>query len=172
MESVAAIFSLVARKRFGVFEDPVCETASIFRRLSQAASLSQGNQTMKKHKKTKPNPEAAKPLHEPKPDAAGIDLGATEIWVAVAPDRCQMPVRRFGAFTQDLLAILQWLLECGIRTVAMEATGVYWIALYQLVADAGIEVCLVNARHVKNVPGAKATCAIVNGCSICTALAC
>jgi transposase len=155
MESVAAIFSLVARKRFGVFEDPVCETASIFRRLSQAASLSQGNQTMKKHKKTKPNPEAAKPLHEPKPDAAGIDLGATEIWVAVAPDRCQMPVRRFGAFTQDLLAILQWLLECGIRTVAMEATGVYWIPLYQLVADAGIEVCLVNARHVKNVPGRK-----------------
>jgi hypothetical protein len=70
MESVAAIFSLVARKHFGVFEDPVCETASIFRRLSQATSLSQGSQTMKKHKKTKPNPEAPKPLHEPKPDAA------------------------------------------------------------------------------------------------------
>ncbi len=94
---------------------------------------------MRKHKKTKPNPEAPKPLHEPKSDAAGIDLGATEIWAAVAPDRCRMPVRRFGAFMQDLMAILQWLLVCGIRTVAMEATGVYWIPLYQLLADAGIE---------------------------------
>lgn len=110
---------------------------------------------MKKHKKTKPKPEALKPLHEPKPDAAGIDLGATEIWVAVAPDRGEMPVRRFGAFTEDLMAIVQWLLACGIRTVAMEATSVYWIPLYQLLADAGIAICLVNARHVKNVPGRK-----------------
>jgi transposase len=155
MESGAAIFSVVARKHFGVFEDPVCENASIFRRLSQAASLSQESQTMKKHKNTKLSHQASKPLHEPKPDAAGIDLGATEIWAAVAPDRCQMPVRRFGAFTRDLMAILQWLLECGIRTVAMEATGIYWIPLYQLLADAGIKVCLVNARHVKNVPGRK-----------------
>jgi hypothetical protein len=67
---------------------------------------------MKKHKKTKPL-SPSKPLHEPKPDAAGIDLGATEIWVAVAPDRCEMPVRRFGAFTEDLMAIVQWLLACG-----------------------------------------------------------
>ena len=110
---------------------------------------------MKKHKKTKPKSEASKPLHEPEPDAAGIDLGATEIWVAVAPDRCEMPIRRFGAFTEDLMAIVQWLLACGIRTVAMEATSVYWIPLYQLLADAGIAICLVNARHVKNVPGRK-----------------
>jgi transposase len=110
---------------------------------------------MKKHKKTKPLPETSKPLHEPKPDAAGIDLGAGEIWVAVAPDRCEMPVRRFGAFTEDLMAIVQWLLACGIRTVAMEATSVYWVPLYQLLADARIAICLVNARHVKNVPGRK-----------------
>ena len=110
---------------------------------------------MKKHKKTKPKREAPKPLHEPEPDAAGIDLAATEIWVAVAPDRCEVPIRRFAAFTQDLMAIVAWLLECGIRTVAMEATGVYWIPLYQLLSDAGIKVCLVNARHVKNVPGRK-----------------
>ena len=96
---------------------------------------------MKKHKKTKPKSEASKPLHEPEPNAAGIDLGATEIWVAVAPDRCEMPIRRFGAFTEDLMAIVQWLLACGIRTVAMEATSVYWIQIYQLLADAGIEVC-------------------------------
>ena len=117
--------------------------------------MSKRSQTMKKHKKTKPKPEAPKPLHEPEPDAAGIDLAATEIWVAVAPDRCELPIRRFGAFTQDLMAIVAWLLECGIRTVAMEATGVYWIPLYQLLSDAGIKVCLVNARHVKNVPGRK-----------------
>jgi transposase len=112
---------------------------------------------MKKHKRTKPKPkpEAPNPLHEPVPDAAGIDLAAIEIWVAVAPDRCELPIRRFGAFTQDLMAIVKWLVECGIRTVAMEATGVYWIPLYQLLSEAGIEVCLVNARHVKNVPGRK-----------------
>ncbi|HEY9806668.1 MAG TPA: IS110 family transposase [Candidatus Obscuribacterales bacterium] len=113
---------------------------------------------MKRHqktRKTKPKPTASKPLHEPLPDAAGIDLGATEIWVAVGPDRCQMPVRRFGTFTQDLLTIVEWLLECGIRTVAMEATGIYWVPLHQHLSEAGIEVCLVNARHVKNVPGRK-----------------
>jgi len=94
-------------------------------------------------------------LHEPRPDAAAADIGANEIWVAVGPDRCEQPVRRFGAFTEDLQAILQWLRECGIRTLAMESTGLYWVGLYQLLADAGIEVCLVNARHVKNVPGRK-----------------
>src|ERR1700761_2271660 len=113
---------------------------------------------MKRHRKTHKNkhkPTASKPLHEPLPDAAGIDLGATEIWVAVGPDRCQLPVRKFGTFTQDLLTILEWLLECGIRTVAMEATGIYWLPLHQHLSEAGIEVCLVNARHVKNVPGRK-----------------
>jgi transposase len=114
---------------------------------------------MKKREKTKPKPKPKpkthKPLHEPVADAGGIDLGATEIWVAVPPDRCQSPIRRFGAFTQDLKALVAWVLECGIRTVAMEATGVYWIPLYQLLCDAKVEVCLVNARHVKNVPGRK-----------------
>ena len=110
---------------------------------------------MKQHEKTKTKSEAPKPLHEPEPDAAGIDVGANEIWVAVAPDRSEKPIRRFGAFTQELKAIVQWLRDCGIRTVAMESTGVYWIPLYQLLADAGLKVCLVNARHVKNVPGRK-----------------
>src|ERR1700733_911101 len=108
---------------------------------------------MKKHKKTKP--KETKPLPEPVADAAGIDLGATEIWAAVPPERCQLSIRRFGAFTQDLKALVAWLVECGIRTVAMEATGVYWIPLHQLLSDANVEVCLVNARHVKNVPGRK-----------------
>ena len=110
---------------------------------------------MKKHRKIKTKSEASKPLHEPEPDAGGIDVGANAIWVAVAPDRTEEPVRRFGAFSRELKAIVQWLRDCGIRTVAMESTGVYWIPLYQLLADAGLKVCLVNARHVKNVPGRK-----------------
>jgi transposase len=110
---------------------------------------------MKSHRKTKTKSEASKPLHEPEPNAAGIDVGANEIWVAVPPDRAEEPVRRFGAFTGELKALVQWLRDCGIGTVAMESTGVYWIPLYQLLAAAGLKVCLVNARHVQNVPGRK-----------------
>ena len=110
-----------------------------------------------KHKgaEAKAKSEATKPIHEPNPDAGGIDMGATEIWVAVPPERAENSVRKFGAFTQDLIAIVQWLIQSRVRTVAMEATGVYWIPLYQLLEDARIKVCLVNARHVKNVPGRK-----------------
>ena len=112
---------------------------------------------MKEHKKTKAKTksQATKTLREHEPNAAGIDLGAEEIWVAVPVERDQNPVRRFEAFTQELKAIVQWLLGCGVRSVAMEATGLYWIPLYQLLEDAGLKVCLVNARHVKNVPGRK-----------------
>ena len=110
-----------------------------------------------KHKGAKPKTksQATKPLHEPNPDAGGIDLSPTEIWVAVPPERAQNSVRKFEAFTKDLIELVQWLVQCGVRTVAMEATGVYWIPLYQLLEDAKIKVCLVNARHVKNVPGRK-----------------
>ena len=112
---------------------------------------------MKEHKKTKAKTksQATQGLREQEPNAAGIDLGAEEIWVAVPAERDQNPVRRFEAFTQDLVAIVQWLVGCGVRSVAMEATGLYWIPLYQLLEDAGLKVCLVNARHVKNVPGRK-----------------
>jgi len=112
---------------------------------------------MKKHKQAeaKTKSEAIKPIGEQEPDAAGIDLGANEIWVAVPADRDQKPVRQFGAFTRDLMAIVQWLIQLGVRSVAMESTGVYWIPLYQLLEEAGLKVCLVNARHVKNVPGRK-----------------
>lgn len=89
------------------------------------------------------------------PDAAGIDLGATEIYVAVPAERDPQPVRAFATFTEDLLALAAWLQACHIRTVAMEATGVYWIPLFQILESRGFEVCLVNGRHVKNVPGRK-----------------
>ena len=89
------------------------------------------------------------------PNAAGIDIGATEIYVAVPPDRDPNPVRSFPTFTEDLLALAAWLLAGRIRTVAMESTGVYWIPLFQILEARGIEVCLVNSRHVKHVPGRK-----------------
>jgi transposase len=87
------------------------------------------------------------------PDAAGIDIGATEIYVAVPADRDPEPVRMFATFTQDLNELADWLQQCGIRTVAMESTGVYWIPLMQILEIRGLEVYLVNAKHVKNVPG-------------------
>lgn len=87
------------------------------------------------------------------PNAAGVDVGAREMYVAISPDRDAEPVRVFATFTADLEALIQWLLDRGITTVAMESTGVYWIPLYQMLEDRGIGVCLVNARHMKNVPG-------------------
>ena len=89
------------------------------------------------------------------PDTAGIDIGATEVYVAVPSERSEQPVRCFGTFTEDLLTLAQWLKSCGIRSIAMESTGVYWIPVFQILDDHGFEVCLVNARHVKNVPGRK-----------------
>jgi transposase len=87
--------------------------------------------------------------------AAGIDIGAREIYVAVPPGACARPVRSFATFTGDLHALRDWLMECAVTTVAMESTGVYWIPLFQILEAAGIEVCLVNARHCKNLPGRK-----------------
>jgi transposase len=89
------------------------------------------------------------------PNVAGIDIGATEMYVAVPPERDAQPVRSFSSFTEDLHAIADWLDACGVKSVAMESTGVYWIALFQVLETRGFEVCLVNARHVKNVPGRK-----------------
>lgn len=87
------------------------------------------------------------------PNAAGIDVGAREMYVAIPPDRDTEPVRIFATFTADLEELADWLVDRGITTVAMESTGVYWIPLYQILEDHGIRPCLVNARHMKNVPG-------------------
>jgi Transposase len=89
------------------------------------------------------------------PDAAGIDVGASELFVAVSADRDPQPVRSFPTFTRDLNALADWLQQCGIHSVAMESTSVYWIPVYQILESRGLEVCLVNAQHVKNVPGRK-----------------
>jgi transposase len=89
------------------------------------------------------------------PNAAGIDIGSASHWVAVPPHLDEQPVREFASFTADLQTLAQWLRKCGVDTVAMESTGVYWIALYELLQSQGFEVILVNARHVKNVSGRK-----------------
>src|SRR5881296_1578301 len=88
-------------------------------------------------------------------NAAGIDIGADEIVVAVPPDRDAEPVRVFRTFTPDLAALVAWLLACRIDTVALESTGVYWVPIYELLEQHGIIPYLVNARHVKTVPGRK-----------------
>jgi transposase len=89
------------------------------------------------------------------PNAAGLDIGSEEIVVAVPVDRDPEPVRVFRTFTPDLHMLVAWLVACGIDTVAMESTGVFWIPIYELLEQHGIRPYLVNARHVKTVPGRK-----------------
>jgi transposase len=89
------------------------------------------------------------------PHAAGLDIGSEEIWACVPEDRDAEPVRAFGTFTPDLYALADWLATCRIGTVAMESTGVYWIPVYEILEARGFQVYLVNAQHVKHVPGRK-----------------
>src|ERR1022692_1477731 len=89
------------------------------------------------------------------PQAAGIDIGNESHYVAVPPTRDSQPVRHFGCTTVELKAMAEWLKRCGIRTVAMQSTGVYWIAVYDILEAAGFDVYLVNARDTKNLPGRK-----------------
>jgi transposase len=103
-------------------------------------------------KKSKRRCDTLPVLH---PDAAGIDVGASELFVAVSADRDPHPVRSFPTFTRDLHALADWLQRCGIHSVAMESTSVYWIPIYQILEARGLEVYLVNAQQVKNVPGRK-----------------
>ena len=88
-------------------------------------------------------------------NAAGIDVGATSHFVAVPADRAEQPVQEFEAFTADLYRLADWLSECGVETVVMESTGVYWIPLFGVLEERGLEVMLVDPRRIKNVPGRK-----------------
>jgi transposase len=106
-------------------------------------------------------PDGKKPASSPSllerinPNAAGIDCGSATHFVAVPPDRDATPVRSFPTFTADLQRLADWLTACGVTSVAMESTGVSWIPLYEILEARGLAVVLVNARHVKNVPGRK-----------------
>jgi hypothetical protein len=112
---------------------------------------------MKRHRrrpslKPRTSPAALERLH---PHAAGIDCGSAEHFVAVPPDRNATPVRSFATFTGDLHRLAEWLTACRVTHVAMEATGVYWIPVFEILDARGFHVILVNARHVKNLPGRK-----------------
>jgi transposase len=88
-------------------------------------------------------------------DAAGLDIAACEIYGCVPSDRAVQAVRKFATFTADLHQLAQWLVRCGIKTVAMESTGVYWVPVFEILEGYGIEVYLVDARQLKQVPGRK-----------------
>ena len=104
----------------------------------------------RKKRNTKPVPQQL--VH---PHAAGIDCGATQHFVAVPPERDPQPVRSFRTFTADLHALADWLEQCGIDTVAMESTGVYWIALFEILEARGFKTYLVEPGKIKNAPGRK-----------------
>lgn len=99
-----------------------------------------------------PRTDALSVLH---PHAAGLDIAAHEIIAAVPPDCDAQPVRAFGTFTVDLYRLADWLVQCGVNTIALESTGVYWIPIFEVLEARGIQVHVVNARHVKMVPGRK-----------------
>ena len=112
---------------------------------------------MKHNRRRSPGKPRVSPtvLDRLNPNVAGIDCGSAEHFVAVPPDRDPTPVRSFTTFTTDLMRLADWLMACRVTSVAMEATGVYWIPIYEILEARGIEVLLVNARHLKNVPGRK-----------------
>jgi len=111
--------------------------------------------TQKKRIKSKKTNKLPKHLAHINKMAAGIDIGSKSHFVAVPEGTTEECVREFQSFTSDLHALADWLEQCGIETVAMESTGVYWIPLYELLESRGFEVLLVDARHVKNVSGRK-----------------
>ena len=107
---------------------------------------------MSSRRKSRAKPEGLSQLNL---NAAGIDVGATSHYVAVPADRAEQPVQEFEAFTADLYRLADWLSECGVETVVMESTGVYWIPLFGVLEERGLEVMLVDPRRIKNVPGRK-----------------
>ncbi len=111
---------------------------------------------MARNRKSSKQKKSVHSIKTIQPDAAGIDLGSREHWVAGPPLEDNTPnVQRFGTTTPELLRLADWLKEQGVKTVAMESTGVYWIPLFEILDSRGFEVILANARHVSHVPGRK-----------------
>ncbi len=109
----------------------------------------------RKHSQKRTGQKSISLFERIQPDAAGIDCGKEHHFVAVPRERDSQPVHKFATFTSDLHRLALWLISCGVKTVAMESTGVYWIPLYEILEQYGLEVVLVNARHVRNVRGRK-----------------
>lgn len=89
------------------------------------------------------------------PNAAGLDIGSREIWACVGASPDGECIKQFGTFTPDLQRLADWLVACQVKTVALESTGLYWLAIFEILEGRGLKVWLVNARHIKNVPGRK-----------------
>lgn len=109
----------------------------------------------KRGKRGRAAKQMLEPLKQMNQNAAGIDVGAESHWVAVPSDRDEKPVQEFGACTSELERLAQWLAKCKVTAIAMESTGVYWIALFELLEGRGFEVKLVDPHHLKSVPGRK-----------------
>ncbi len=126
------------------------------RKLSTFERLQPGRLNRKQRRELCRRINAADPgLDVVHPDAAGIDIGNESHFVAIPPDRDPVPIREFGSWTAAVQELAQWLTEHGIRTVALQATGVYWIAVQDVLEQAGLDVYLVNARGTKSLPGRK-----------------
>jgi transposase len=106
-------------------------------------------------KKTRRAKDPTEGLQVANPNAAGIDIGCSDHWVAVPPGRATPDVRRFGCCTGDLEALVDWLVQCGVDTVVLEATGNYWVVLYDLLEGRGLRPVVVNPRYAKNMSGKK-----------------
>lgn len=117
----------------------------------QPVAAGQPGPKVAKCNKASQRKETSQPVFQP--NAAGIDIGAREIYVAVPADRDEHPVRKCETFTVDLHQMAEWLVLRGITTAAMESTGVYWIPVYDVLEQHGIHACLVDPRNMKNVPG-------------------
>ena len=135
--------------------DSVAAVETSCERLNFSRGLTQRSIPMVEERVMKRKQESRQALSVMYPDSAGIDVGSREHFVCVPSDRDAQPVRRFGGFTEDLMALGQWLTSCGIRQVAMEATGVYWIPVFEVLERLGFEVILVNGRQTKNPAGRK-----------------
>ena len=109
------------------------------------------------------------PIHS---GAAAIDIGATMHVAAVGSGCDAEPVRSFGTFTADLHRLADWFKQCGIKTVAMESTGVYWIPAFEILEQRGFAVVLINARDANTSLAARPTLPTLNGCSGCMSMGC
>src|ERR1700682_4975291 len=122
-------------------------------------------------KRSKPKINRTMPMVHP--NAAAIDVGATMHMAAVRADQTPEPVRSFGTFTTDLHRLVDWFAECGVETVVMESTSVYWIPIFELLDSRGFVVFLVNAREMPSMrPDARPTSAMRSGCSGSTLMVC
>lgn len=126
------------------------------RKISTFERLQHGKMNRKQRRELQRKINSENPgLEVVHPNAAGIDIGNESHFVAIPPDRDTAPIREFGSWTADLCQMASWLIDNGIQTVAMQSTGVYWIAVQEVLEQAGLEVYLVNARGTKNLPGRK-----------------